>query len=93
VMLTTHPLLVLRLRMSRSYTSSPLKRRHGVWRDSFTSNIQRVLAQLSGWNSMRESGHSTETETRYEIPHEWNIQNDLTARIIFQVKRWLSSGL
>jgi hypothetical protein len=30
VMLTTHPLLVPRLRKSRSYTSSPPKRHHGV---------------------------------------------------------------
>jgi hypothetical protein len=30
VMLTTHPYLVPRLRMSRSYTSSPLRRLHGV---------------------------------------------------------------
>jgi hypothetical protein len=30
VMLTTHPHLVPRLRMSRSYTSSPPKRLHGV---------------------------------------------------------------
>jgi hypothetical protein len=30
VMLTTHPHLVPRLRMSRSYTSSPPKRHHGV---------------------------------------------------------------
>jgi hypothetical protein len=30
VMLTTHPLLVLRLRKSRSYTSSPPKRDYGV---------------------------------------------------------------
>jgi hypothetical protein len=35
VMLTTHPHLVLRLRM-RSYTSSPPGRLHGVQRDSFT---------------------------------------------------------
>jgi hypothetical protein len=30
VMLTTHPHLVLRSRMSSSYSSSPPKRRHGV---------------------------------------------------------------
>jgi hypothetical protein len=36
VMLTTHPHLVPRLRMSRSYTSSPPRRLHGVERDSFT---------------------------------------------------------
>jgi hypothetical protein len=30
VMLTTHPYLVPRSRMSRSYTSSPPKRLHGV---------------------------------------------------------------
>jgi hypothetical protein len=30
VTLTTHPHLVLRLRMSRSYISSPLKRLHGM---------------------------------------------------------------
>jgi hypothetical protein len=36
VTLTTHPHLVPRSRMSRSYTSSPPKRLHGVQRDCFT---------------------------------------------------------
>jgi hypothetical protein len=36
VMLTTHPHLVPRSWMSRSYTSSPPKRLHGVQRDCFT---------------------------------------------------------
>jgi len=36
VMLTTHPHLVPRSWMSRSYTSSPPKRLHGVYRDCFT---------------------------------------------------------
>jgi hypothetical protein len=36
VMLTTHPLLVPRLRKIRSCTSSHLKRLHGMWRDCFT---------------------------------------------------------
>jgi hypothetical protein len=36
VTLTTHPHLVPRLRISRIYTSSPPKRLHVVWRDSFT---------------------------------------------------------
>jgi hypothetical protein len=52
VMLTAHPLLVPRLRKSRSYTSSHTKRLHGVWRDHFTftfyvqSNKQLSLSQL-----------------------------------------------
>jgi hypothetical protein len=41
VMLTTHPHLVPRLIMSRSYTSSHPVRLHGVWRDHF-SKIQLV---------------------------------------------------
>jgi hypothetical protein len=36
VTLTTHPHLVPRLRMSKSYTSSPPMCLHGAWRDSFT---------------------------------------------------------
>jgi hypothetical protein len=36
VMLTTHPHLVPRSWMSRSYTSCPPKRLHGVWQDCFT---------------------------------------------------------
>jgi hypothetical protein len=39
VTLTTHPHLVPRSRMSRSYTSSPPKRLRGVWWDSFSFNI------------------------------------------------------
>jgi hypothetical protein len=35
VTLTTHPHLVQRSRMSRSYTSSPPKHLHGVWWDRF----------------------------------------------------------
>jgi hypothetical protein len=36
VTLTTHPYLVPRSRISRSYTCSPPKRLHGVWWDSFS---------------------------------------------------------
>jgi hypothetical protein len=43
VTLTTHPHLVPRLRMSRSYTSSPLMCLHGVWRDSFAMKFQYIL--------------------------------------------------
>jgi hypothetical protein len=37
VMLTTHALLLPRVRRSRSHTSSPSKRLHGVYQDSFIS--------------------------------------------------------
>jgi hypothetical protein len=41
-MLTTHPHLVPRLSMSRSYTSSPPMCLHGVKRDSFTEKYNAV---------------------------------------------------
>jgi hypothetical protein len=44
------PHLLPRLRLSRSYTSSPPKRSHGVYRDSFTllylRNRNRVIIRL-----------------------------------------------
>jgi hypothetical protein len=46
VMLTTHPHLVPRLRMSRRYTSSPPRRLHGVERDTFTFYRGRTLLQF-----------------------------------------------
>jgi hypothetical protein len=42
VTLTTHPHLMSRSRMSSSYTFSPSKRLHGVWRDSFTLLLPSV---------------------------------------------------
>jgi hypothetical protein len=43
VTLTTHPHLVPRSSMSRSYTSSPPKRLHGVWWDSFSFRVSTRL--------------------------------------------------
>jgi hypothetical protein len=43
VTLTANPHLVRRSRMSRSYTSSPPKRLHGVWWDSFSFTSSIVL--------------------------------------------------
>jgi hypothetical protein len=43
VTLTTHPHLMPRLRMSRSYTSSPPRRLRGVYWDSFSFNLQLYL--------------------------------------------------
>jgi hypothetical protein len=47
VTLTTHPHLVPRLRMSRSYTSSPPMCLHGVLRDSFTFYMLLVGAAVA----------------------------------------------
>jgi hypothetical protein len=51
VTLTTHPHLVPKLRMSRSYTSSPPKRLRGVCWDSFFSEIH--IGSL--WHVLRHS--------------------------------------
>jgi hypothetical protein len=46
VTLTTHPYLVPRSRMSRSYTSCPPKRLHGVWWDSFSFYISALYLHV-----------------------------------------------
>jgi hypothetical protein len=61
VTLTTHPHLVPRSRMSRSYTSSPLKRLHGMWWDNFSLSLtlnddrRNTLASLGYADSGRSS--------------------------------------
>jgi hypothetical protein len=56
VTLTTHPHLVPRSRMSRSYTSSPPERLHGVLWDSF---YLECLWTISLQNAMYQSPNSS----------------------------------
>jgi hypothetical protein len=56
VMLTTHPHLVPRLSMSRSYTSFPPMCLHGMWRDRFpffsSNNRPLINTDIKIGNSM-----------------------------------------
>jgi hypothetical protein len=53
VTLTTHPHLVPRLRMSRNYTSSPLKHLHGVKWDSFMTDHEQILRKYKFKRQLR----------------------------------------
>jgi hypothetical protein len=56
VTLTTHAHLVPRSRMSRSYISSPPKRLHGVWWDSFSFYFKvDLIKNFSGGNTKEEN--------------------------------------
>jgi hypothetical protein len=51
---TTHPLLVPRLRMSRSYISSPPKRHHGVFCVAW--NVVNKIEMSSAWKGFTAYG-------------------------------------
>jgi hypothetical protein len=76
VKLTTHPHLVPRLRMSRSYTSSPPRRLHGVLPDTFTFYL---------W----PTGVSCGTEIDSQYTHRWLLWQPTCWRISTVMTVWI----